>query len=252
MTHPDAQRLAAFHDGELDANVVRELELHLAKCAQCRQELDSLRALGKAMRAAAPQHRAPAALRQRLQVALDQLAPPRSQRRPTYWWGVLTGGVGTAATAALALLVWLQVPTGGLPDQLVTAHVRAAHAGSPIDVLSTDRHTVKPWFASHADVSPIVVDLAAAGYPLIGGRADPLGAQRAAVVVYRHGAHLVSVTSWLAGTRSMPETASRRGYHVACWRAADLASCAVSDTGWDELLTLQRLLQAESSREVRE
>jgi anti-sigma factor RsiW len=112
-----------------------------------------------------------------------------------------------------------------------------------IDVVSTDKHTVKPWFAGHADVSPVVADFAEQGYRLIGGRADYFDHQRAAVIVYQHGSHVINVFSWAATKDSVPRDTTRNGYHMAFWRTGDLVYCAVSDTGWDELRRLVRLLQ---------
>ena len=138
-------------------------------------------------------------------------------------------------------------------DELVSAHVRSLMPTAQlIDVQSTDRHTVKPWFAGHADVSPVVVDFAAQGYRLIGGRADYLERQRAAAVVYQHGAHFINVFSWAADRGALPRDATRNGYHIACWRAGNLDYCAVSDTGWDELNGLVRLLRDTSAAEAHE
>ena len=67
--------------------------------------------------------------------------------------------------------------------------------------------------------------------------------QRAAVVVYRHGAHVINVFSWAAGAQSLPDRVTRDGYHMVFWKVADLQYCAVSDTGWDELLGLVQLLE---------
>jgi anti-sigma factor RsiW len=114
-----------------------------------------------------------------------------------------------------------------------------------------DQHTVKPWFAGHADVSPVVADFGAQGYRLIGGRADYFDHQRSAVVVYQHGPHVINVFSW-AGAQRLPSSTMRNGYHMAFWREGNLEYCAVSDTGWDELLGLVRLLQNLSARELRE
>jgi len=118
-----------------------------------------------------------------------------------------------------------------------------------LDVESSERHTVKPWFAGNADVSPVVGDFPQAGYSLLGGRADYLWGQRAAVLVYRHGAHLINVFSWAAGMRPLPRQRSRAGYHIVCWHAGDLAYCAVSDAGRDELHQLAGLLQELSARD---
>jgi anti-sigma factor RsiW len=107
---------------------------------------------------------------------------------------------------------------------------------------------VKPWFAGHADVSPVVADFAAQGYRLVGGRADYLEHQRAAVVVYQHGAHVINVFSW-SGGGGLSKQATRNGYHMVFWTTGDLHYCAVSDAGWDELSRLVRLLQEQSTRD---
>ena len=130
-----------------------------------------------------------------------------------------------------------------LVDDLVSAHVRSLMPAHLIDVASTDKHTVKPWFSTHTDVSPVVADFEPQGYRLIGGRADYVNHQRSAVVVYQHGHHFINVFSWAATQRALPKNATRNGYHLICWTAGDLAYCAVSDTAWDELLGLARLLQ---------
>jgi anti-sigma factor RsiW len=118
-------------------------------------------------------------------------------------------------------------------------------------VLSTDRHTVKPWFAGRADVSPVVADFGAQGYKLVGGRADSLEHQRSAVLVYEHGAHVVNVFAFTPGREPLPAEVTRRGYHIACWRGGDLAYCAVSDAGWEELAGLRSLLQDLAAHDAR-
>jgi anti-sigma factor RsiW len=167
---------------------------------------------------------------------------PRRASRP-FWRGALTGA--TAAVLAVTLaFIELRPAVDPLLGDLVNAHVRSLMPAHLIDVESTDRHTVKPWFAGHADVSPVVLDFAAQGYPLIGGRADYLDGQRAAVVVYRHGAHVVNVFAWADDHLSLPHDTTRNGYHLAFWRSGNLGYCAVSDAGWDEIKRLESLLEA--------
>jgi anti-sigma factor RsiW len=88
-----------------------------------------------------------------------------------------------------------------------------------------------------------VADFEPQGYKLIGGRVDYLEHQRAAVVVYQHGLHVINVFSWSATQRAVSSKVTRNGYHLMFWKIGDLQYCAVSDTGWDELLGLVRLLQ---------
>jgi len=148
-----------------------------------------------------------------------------------------------AIAAAFAFLLLVPRFANPLLDELVSAHVRSLMPSHLIDVESTDKHTVKPWFAGHADVSPVVADFEPQGYRLIGGRVDYLEHQRSAVVVYKHGAHVINVFSWAGRERALPADVTRSGYHLAFWKAGDLEYCAVSDTGWDELLSLVRLLR---------
>ena len=164
-------------------------------------------------------------------------------RGRSFWMGALGGAGGAAIAATMAFLLLMPPLANPLLDDLLNAHVRSLMPAHLIDVVSTDKHTVKPWFAGHADVSPAVADFEAQGYRLVGGRVDYLEHQRSAVVVYQHGAHVINVFSWAANGRALPGNMTRSGYHLAFWKAGDLEYCAVSDTGWDELFGLVRLLR---------
>jgi anti-sigma factor RsiW len=159
-----------------------------------------------------------------------------------FWVGTFGGATGTALAAAFAFFLLAPRFTNPLLDELASAHVRSLMPAHLIDVGSTDKHTVKPWFAGHTDVSPAVADFEPQGYKLIGGRADYVDHQRSAVVVYQHGAHIINVFSWSGGERALPGDTTRSGYHFAFFKVGDLDYCAVSDTGWTELLGLVRLL----------
>jgi anti-sigma factor RsiW len=254
MQHPDQLHLQAYFDGEVDAVVASGIEAHTQQCGQCRTTLDDLGRARSALRENLPDYRASDALRANIARVLDRQAPQRARVRwlPNwqFWIGGLSGGgVVAAAAAVFAFMVWIP-RTDPLADELLSAHVRSLMSSHPIDVVSTDRHTVKPWFAGHADVSPVVADFETEGYRLLGGRADYLEHQRAAVMVYAHGAHTIDVFSWAAGSHAPPADATRDGYHLACWNAKDLDYCAISDTGWDELRGLQLLLQNLSAHDT--
>jgi len=83
----------------------------------------------------------------------------------------------------------------------------------------------------------------------LGGRADYFDHHRAAVVVYQHGSHVINVFSWAATSASVPNNATRNGYHLVFWKTGNLVYCAVSDTALDELLRLVQLLQDLSAHE---
>ena len=256
MRCAESLQVQAYFDGEVDAIAAAQVERHCQTCGECRALLDELRALRAALRRDAGHERAPAALRARLERAIDDEGVPRMSRRwrptPDFWRGAF-GGVGVTALVAGCLLLMMQPSASGLlVDELVSAHVRSMMPEHLIEVVSSDRHTVKPWFAGHSDVSPAVADFADQGYALVGGRTDYLERQRAAVVVYRHGAHVINVFSWAWTAGHLPASATRNGYHLMFWKSGNVAHCAATDAGWDELESLVRLVQSLEARESRE
>ena len=283
MRCAESLRVQAYFDAEVDAVSAADFERHIEHCAECRALLQDLEQVRTVLRRDSGFARTPPALRAKLLRALDEecavgtaaaagiptskgtpwptdvaplkgdtrLGGPQSPRdrispnwrtRP-FWLGALGGVGGTAIAATLAFVLIMPRPTNPLLDELVSAHVRSLMPAHLIDVVSTDRHTVKPWFAGHADVSPVVADFEPQGYRLVGGRADYLDRQRSAVVVYQYGAHVINVFSWVTGEGSLPDNLTRSGYHLAFWRQGDLEYCAVTDAGWDEVLGLVRLLR---------
>lgn len=258
MQCAESLRVQAFFDGELDALAALEVERHAAACAACGTLLEELGQVRRLMRGAGLV-RAPEQLRQQILRGLDQesAAHPARRRgqglplwkRSTFWIGALSGAGGGAVAAALVVLIMTAQPARPLLDDLVADHTRSLLGSHLIDVVSTDRHTVKPWFAGRTDVSPVVADFAQQGYRLLGGRADYLDHQRSAVVVYQHGAHFINVFSWSLRSGRVPPDTNRNGYHLAFWKAGNVGYCAVSDAGWSELQGLARLLQDAGARD---
>jgi len=274
----ESLRVQAYFDREVDAASAAEIERHLEHCSECRELLQDLEKVRGVLRSGISFDAAPAALRTRILEALDQegvveeggtataLKPLSTQSTQTtramrtmqparrlriggtrgFWTGALSGIGGAAIAAAAAFFLVAPGLVSPLSNELVSAHVRSLMPAHLIDVVSTDKHTVKPWFAGHADVSPAVADFEAQGYRLIGGRADYIDHQRSAVVVYQHGAHVINVFTWAAMGAGSPSNTTRSGYHLAFWQQGDIQYCAVSDTGWDELLGLVRLLREQT------
>ena len=258
MQCPESLRVQAYFDGEVDAVTSADIERHMGQCAECRALHQGLEQLRTALRRDLPYAQTPPALRAQIMQALDdEIGSNAPQRRGrTIWrirpfWVGAASGLGAAAIAATAAFLLIVPLTTPMVDELVGLHVNSLLSTHLIDVVSTDRHTVKPWFAGHTDVSPVVADFEPQGYKLIGGRVDYLEHQRAAVIVYQHGPHVINVFSWAAGQRSLPDKETRNGYHLVFWKAGNLQYCAVSDTAWDELLGLVRLLQDLGTRDAR-
>jgi anti-sigma factor RsiW len=261
MQCAESMRVHAYFDGELDALDAADVERHCTTCAECRELLHDLEQVRAALLRDLTCEAAPAALRARIKRSLDQESGVRnpgpsddrltSWRPRLFWQGAFSGIGGTALAAGIAFFLLATPLTNPLLDDLVGAHVRSLMPDHLVDVVSTDKHTVKPWFAGHTDVSPVVADFEQQGYRLVGGRADYFDRQRAAVVVYQHGAHVINVFSWATTTGAMPDNTTRNGYHLAFWKSGNLEYCAVSDTAWDELLGLTRLLQDMSAHDAR-
>ena len=267
------EAMAALHqaalDGEADALAMLRYERHLAGCPACAQEKRRLEALRTAVREGATYHAASEALRRRLQGALraaDEkalpapplpsppppvLAPPLPSPPPPVlaarpWRRRLAGPWPVAA----ALLLGLVLGAGGAglwpmraPDQnsvveaLLTSHARALQPGHLIDVASSDQHTVKPWFAGKLSFSPPVKDLAAVGFPLVGGRLDVIAGETVAALVYRHGGH--SIDLYARPAPDLPDRApaalTRDGFNLVGWRDGGFSLWAVSDMNAAEL-----------------
>ena len=262
MLCAESLRVQAYFDGEVDAVSAVDIERHVEQCAECRELLTDLEQARTALRQDLSYAATPPALHARIMRALDRenvAQRPRvdvgrlmSWRPRPFWRGAFSGIGATAIAASIAFFLLAPPITNPLLDDLVSDHVRSLMPDHLIDVESTDKHTVKPWFSGHTDVSPVVADFAQQGYRLIGGRADYLEKQRAAVVVYQHGSHVINVFSWAATKGGLPKDTTRNGYHLAFWNTGNLEYCAVSDTGWDELQELVRLLQDLGAHDIRE
>ncbi len=216
-------------DGELDAANQLAFDDALARSPELAAEYARLLALRETIRAHAPREAAPERLRAEI-AALAAPAPAISRGRAT--WGALAASLGVAA----ALAGYWAGSRRGDPDvaALVAGYQRAALSGQPIDVASSDRHTVKPWLAAHAPLGALVPDLSAEGYPLIGGRIEIVGGRPVPTLVYRRGGHLIAVSEFpLSQPDGGPTTLD--GYHVARWRDRERAYVAVSDIEAGEL-----------------
>lgn len=250
MLCSEAQRVQAYFDGELDAGTSSVIEQHLVHCGECAALMRDLQSTREALREQVSYHYANHALLGRVMNSIGgeaTLVPKRQTVRDRrFWWGAAAGFTPSAIAAALVMFFNAAPATDQVSADLLNAHLRSLVGDHLIDVASSDQHTVKPWFAGHADVSPPAADFPQANYHLVGGRVDYIDGRRAAVTVYRHGAHVINVFAWRENAVTPPELTTRNGYHIECWRNEDLQLCAVSDTALDELQSLTRLLKKAS------
>jgi anti-sigma factor RsiW len=232
--------LDACIDDELDAATAGQVAEHLASCPTCAGLRDQRVAMRSALRTNGLRHAAPPALLTTILRRIQQSEQPAARGQLLHWWQALVLAGSTAVFGALGGW-WLAQPRAleTVPEYAVTRHVASlAPAGPRIDVASSDRHLVRPWFQGRLDFSPPVRDLSAEGFVLAGARLDHVGGQPAAAVVYRLRGHVINVFSWrVLGNQSEPEReATVRGFHVATWSGGDINFAAVSDMDSAELL----------------
>jgi len=239
--------IQALIDGELDAGHMSDVEAHVATCPACAGELKALRAMREAIAGARLKEMAPARLRSRIEAALPApTRPSRAVTPPASWlasWRNFLGGLtlGTALSAAIAATLVVAVIRNDsdqrTADDVVSAHLRSLQAGHLTDVLTSDQHTVKPWFNGKLDLAPPVIDLTAQGFTLIGGRLDYLNGEAAASIVYRRRNHVINLfVTRHSGTRQAgAKIETVHGFNVRRWTQDGLDFWAVSDINAEEL-----------------
>lgn len=241
--------LNALVDDELDVAVATRVEAHLAGCAECRMAYNALSKVVDALRDdPALYFDLPDGIEDRLFPSSAPVIPLGSPGRLARIGRIASPIVSLAALAA-SLMLYLSVPNTtqmALEDEAVSAHIRSLMGAHMLDVVSSDHHTVKPWFAGKLDFSPPVNDFASAGFPLLGGRIDYIEHTNTAVLAYGGGNHIVTVFIH-PGPSPTITTASERGYNVMTWGQGGLSYIAVSDMNTAELERLRGLLKGQGN-----
>ena len=260
---PCAKWLPLLHgyvDRELDAEHALRVERHLAEHPACAAELQRIRQLRQMIGGPAARLAAPDGLAQRISRAIAA-ETAGSRRGAEVGWLEQIGAwlaqvqqflrrfslpISALAVATMAFVLTVQTPGPILAEQdLVTAHVRSLLVEHLTDVTTSDRHTVKPWFAGRVNFSPPVVDLAAEGFPLVGGRLDYVAGRVVVALAYRHNGHVINLFLW-PGAPPTVRQFRRDGFNLLTWAEDDLVAWAVSDVTPDELAEFARRFQARS------
>ena len=248
MNCKDAQSLMhAYADKELDLLKNIEMEEHLKSCSACAKMLDNTLALRSALKVEALYHKPNIALQNRIHAALKKEDKAEQKPRALPWTWLNAG----AALAVAVVLTWTIVPllsTRSADDmiaqEIVSSHVRSLLVSHLTDVVSSDQHTVKPWFSGKLDFSPPVETFVQQGFPLIGGRLDYLENKTVAALVYQHRQHYINLFVWPADTgTTVPKELSRQGYQMIHWTQSGMHFWAVSELNHDELQQFVGLVQ---------
>jgi anti-sigma factor RsiW len=238
LSEHDELLLNAYLDGELSPIEAHRFERRLGDEPMLEAALEARRALRSALRA---------------DLASDVPSPQLSSRvaglgrkpHANGSWRSLAASfiLGTFLAGGIAWGIVEQRTEEGISQQIVSAHIRSLMSTAPTDVASSEHHTVKPWFNGKISFAPVVADLAAQGFPLVGARIDVVGLAPAATLVYRTGKHLISLTEMPNAKDPTLPVAERReqGYLALSWNDGQMAYWAISDAAAEEL---QRFVEA--------
>jgi anti-sigma factor RsiW len=241
----------AYFDGELDALRSADFENHLEICAECKAELKEISRLHKRLQESDLFEQASPELVDRIRKTISHETNERASkivglRRPFF---IPAFGAVAAVATALAVLFVFQSHNRStqITAELVDAHVRSLQPGHLTDVLSTDQHTVKPWFDGKLDFIPPVSDFSQQGFPLVGGRLDIIDGRDVAALVYSRRKHLINVFVWPYREKesNLASSGSHRGYNWLRWQSGDMELCLVSDASATDLRELKDLIERE-------
>ena len=241
LSEQELIELNALVDGELDPPAAAALEARIAGEPDLRIARDAIVAAREAV-ASLPRPVVSADVRARIEALIGDGATAEPDRSSASWafdWRSLAAAVVVSAALASGMTYLLVTPSGTSLDLLIAAgHRRSLLAASPVDVASSDRHTVKPWLDARLGISPPAPDLATQGFVLLGGRVDVLGEQAVPALVYRHNEHTITLVSVPAGSGSTaPRDFAAGGYNMARWSEVGFSFTAVSDVEAAELDT---------------
>ena len=246
-------RLAGSVDEELPLAEQSALDAHLGDCPACRGERSTQWFVHRVLGREATRHAASPALRRRVRAALRAADDRHADRWWRRWtWTLPVPALGAALAAILAangaILASLHPDTDRIAEDVLAGHVRALVTSHPIDVASSDRHTVKPWYAGRLDFSPPVTDFAGDGFPLEGGRLDYIDGRTVAALVYSRREHRIDAFEWPAPDERVEplQVEDRRGFHLVHWTRGGMRYWLASDLETAEMERLARLLERSS------
>jgi anti-sigma factor RsiW len=227
-----------------------EVEQHMQNCQVCASAYRNQTALRSAFKDSSLYYSAPEKLEKRIRSSLRREAKSEVGRRWFDWRWLPIGAL--ALILLLGFVIWRAAPglrpAGDdlLAQEMVSNHVRSLQLESHrTDVISSDQHTVKPWFDGKLDFAPPVKDFSTQGFPLIGGRLEYLNNRAVAALIYQRQKHFINLYIWPAEeSNATSEVATKRqGYNLLHWTNSGMTYWAISDLNGVELHEFARLVQ---------
>lgn len=238
--------LAAYLDGELAQEEAARLTQHVRACSQCAGAVAEQMVLRRSLAAARGRYAPDPDWKRRMLAKMR--TEPRLRSR---WFGLIPVAIAASVAAVLLGVVWMQQRSVREEAfrEVADLHVSDLASDHPVDVVSTDRHTVKPWFAGRIPFSFNVPELAGTEFTLIGGRVAYLEQEPGAQLLVGYRQHRISVLIFRDATgmgHALPEQSgvrSRASFNVATWRAGGLRFVVIGDADAGEMGKLAQLFR---------
>jgi anti-sigma factor RsiW len=240
------EQLDAYLDGELPPAEARALGEHLRGCPACATESLSRVQQKRVLQAAGQRFTPDPAFRARIQQSIAARRPARWSR---FWYPVLA----TAAVLLIVGAVSLNLDRGRRSDQrllseLADLHVATLASSNPVDVVSTDRHTVKPWFAGKIPFTFNLPELQDSPFTLLGAKVSYLNQSPGAELIFRVRQHQISVfifqdKAW-GNTRPEDAVQTALSFNARSWSRNGLRYFVIGDASPQDLDQLSGLIKS--------
>lgn len=238
--------LAAYLDGERAGSEAAQMERHLRDCPQCAAQIAQHMHLRRSLAAARTRYVPDLEWKKRVLASMKTSRPPRPR------WLVWIPVMSTAVLAGVLLAaVWMQQRAAREEAfrEVADLHVADLASDHPVDVVSSDRHTVKPWFAGKIPFSFNLPEFTGTEFTLIGGRVAYLQQEPGAqllVGLHQHRISVLIIRESSRFARAFPSSSAvreRASFNAATWRSGSLRFLVIGDADSAELRRLVQLLQ---------
>lgn len=235
-------KIDAYVDGELAQEEQRAFREHLASCAACSQDALGRMELKRDVHAAGKRYQPSDEFRARM---ARQITAPKP--RVIGWWRPL-GAVAAVLLLAfsVSILHVRHMQREQLVREIADLHVSNLASANPVDVVSTDKHTVKPWFQGKLPFTFDLPELSGTQFELVGGRMVFVEQQPAALLVYGDRKHKISVLVSLdrAGLEKLGSTeTSVNSFHLETWSQRGLHYIVISDSSAQDVHALAEMFR---------
>ena len=240
-------KLDTYLDGEVPEEEMRSFDAHVRSCPSCAADALTRVQMKRAIQAAGKRYTPSAEFRKRM----EQKLAPKPQRSFRLGFMLVTAAalvlvVGTLTSAYLGT----RSGRDQVFSEVADLHVAALASSSPVDVISTDRHTVKPWFQGKIPFAFNLPELQNTEFSLLGGRMTYLDQTPGAHLIYDVRKHHISVLVFQE--RSLPArldenpVSKKQPFNMETWSQGGLRYFVIGDTSSADIDSLAKLFKAAS------